>query len=160
MSFNRKIQIQLIKTMISHTQHEFKYLFICIIIFVAIPLTSISLISFPVYAHPIPILFKPKPNEIIDIKSSVPNEIIISFTERLESKASVIKVMDSNNTRVDNNDLKLKSDKVISVSLDKSKLKTGIFTVYWLVLSKDDGFITKGLFYFSIVKEKNHYTTE
>jgi hypothetical protein len=34
--------------------------------------------------------------------------------------------------------------------LDKSKLSDGIFSVSWLVLSRDDGNITKGTYVFSI----------
>ena len=81
----------------------------------------------------------------------MPNEVTITFTERPEIKASSIQVMDFKNERVDNNDLKLaESVKSLSVSLDKMKLKSGKYTINWLVLSKDDGFITKASYAFSI----------
>ena len=59
--------------------------------------------------------------------------------------------MNLNNERIDNYDLKISgSDKSLSVSLDKSKLVSGDYTIKWLVFSKDDGFITKGSYIFSI----------
>jgi copper resistance protein C len=77
--------------------------------------------------------------------------VVITFTERPELKASKIQVMDFKNERIDNQDLKLvESEKSLAVSLDKSKLMSGIYTVKWVVLSKDDGFITKGSYTFSI----------
>ncbi len=64
--------------------------------------------------------------------------------------------MNLNNERIDNHDLKLAgSDKSLSVSLDKSKLISGDYTIQWLVLSKDDGFITKGSYIFSIGRTKS-----
>ena len=55
---------------------------------------------------------------------------------------------------MDNNDLKTLSndERTLSVSLDKSKLIPGIYTVNWIVLSKDDGHITKGSYVFSITE--------
>ena len=51
--------------------------------------------------------------------------------------------MDSNGTRIDDNDLKIgNSEKSLTVSLNKSKLVSGFF-VKWFVLSKGDGLITK-----------------
>lgn len=64
--------------------------------------------------------------------------------------------MNLNDERIDNYDLKLVgSEKSLSVSLDKSKLITGDYTVKWLVLSKDDGSITKGTYIFSITNTKS-----
>jgi copper resistance protein C len=53
--------------------------------------------------------------------------------------------MDFKNQRIDKYDLKLAgSDKLLSIFLDKSKLKSGANIMQWLVLSKDDSFITSG----------------
>ena len=90
-------------------------------------------------------------NDGISSIKTIPNEVTITFTERPEIKASSIRVMDFNNERVDNQDLKLaNSDKSLSVSLDTMKLKAGTYTINWLILSKDDGFMTKGTYTFSI----------
>jgi methionine-rich copper-binding protein CopC len=109
----------------------------------------------PVYGHASPTVFNPKPNQTFDVNGqAVPDKITITFTERPELKASNIKVTDSKNTRVDNNDLKTLSndERTLSVSLDKSKTNPGIYTVNWIVLSKDDGHITRGSYVFSITE--------
>jgi copper resistance protein C len=122
-----------------------------IVLFV-ITFSIISNISFlPVYCHPEPFVYAPQPTQIFDPAQSIPSKVVITFTERPELKASKIQVMDFKNERIDNQDLKLvESEKSLVVSLDKSKLMSGIYTVKWVVLSKDDGFITKGSYTFSI----------
>lgn len=112
-------------------------------------MTNISFL--PVYCHPKPFVYAPQPTQIFDPAQSIPSKVVITFTERPELKASKIQVMDFKNERIDNQDLKLvESEKSLAVSLDKSKLMSGIYTVKWVVLSKDDGFITKGSYTFSI----------
>ncbi len=127
--------------------------FLSIAMFAVVYLTCIYLFLFPVYGHPSPINYKPQPNQIINTSQAFPSEVTITFTERLEPRASSIKVMDSNNERIDNKDLKLAgSDNALSVSLDKSKITPGTYTINWLILSKDDGYITKGVYVFSFVE--------
>ncbi|MBA2267788.1 MAG: copper resistance protein CopC [Thermoproteota archaeon] len=112
-------------------------------------LTSVSLL--PVFGHASPVTYLPQPNEIIDSSKSVLDHVTIKFTENPEPRASSIKVMNSNNERVDNNDFKASdSDKSLSVTLGSSKIIPGVYTVNWLVLSKDDGHITKGSYVFSV----------
>ena len=114
-----------------------------------------SMFLLPVYGHASPTVFNPKPNQAFDVNGqAVPDKTTITFTERPEIKASNIKVTDSKNTRVDNNDLKTLSndERTLSVSLDKSKVTPGIYTVNWIVLSKDDGHITRGSYVFSITE--------
>lgn len=97
-----------------------------------------------------PITYNPTPNSIFDSAQSLPDKVTIVFTERPEIKASSIKVLNSNNERIDTNDLTmLDADKTIAISLDKSKITPGIYTVNWAVLSKDDGHITKGSYVFT-----------
>jgi len=112
-----------------------------------------SLLYLPVYGHASPITYEPSPNQIIDSVQSVPDKVTIKFTESPEPRASSIKVVNSNNERMDNNDVQvLDSDKSLSVSLDKSKIIPGVYTVNWIVLSKADGHITKGSYVFSVVE--------
>ena len=121
-----------------------------------------SMFFLPVYGHASPTVFNPKPNQTFDINGQpVPDKITITFSERPEIKASNIKVTDSKNTRVDNNDLKTLSndERTLSVSLGKSKIIPGIYTVNWIVLSKDDGHITKGSYVFSITENNNQQQT-
>ncbi len=55
-----------------------------------------------VYGHASPVTYEPSPNEIIDSVQSVPDKVTISFTESPEPRASSIKVVNSNNERIDN----------------------------------------------------------
>ncbi len=120
-------------------------------------LTSVSLL--PVFGHASPVTYLPEPNEIIDSPKSVPDQVTIAFTENPEPRASSIKIMNSNNERIDNNDLRASdSNKSLSVTLDSSKVIPGVYTVNWLVLSKDDGHITKGSYVFSV--EDNNSRTQ
>ena len=72
-------------------------------------LTSVSLL--PVFGHASPVTYSPAPNEIIDSLKSIPDQVIITFTENPEPRASNIKIMNSNNERIDNNDLKASDSK-------------------------------------------------
>ena len=125
-----------------------------------------SLSFLQVYGHASPITYVPSPNEIIDSVQSVPDKVTISFTESPEQRASSIKIVNSNNERIDNNDLQvLDAEKSLSISLDKSKVVPGTYTTDWLVLSKQDGHITKGSYVFSVAdsnvqnKEQQQNTT-
>ena len=128
-----------------------------VVVLFAITFSIVNGILFlPIYCHPNPLSYEPQPNQIIDLIQTLPDKVAITFTERPELKASSIRVMNLNNERIDNHDLKLAgSDKSLSVSLDKSKLISGDYTIQWLVLSKDDGFITKGSYIFSIGRTKS-----
>jgi methionine-rich copper-binding protein CopC len=121
-----------------------------VIVFALLYVVGTGLSLFPVYGHASPITYNPSPNKVFDSPQSLPDKVTITFTESPEVRASSIKVLNSNNERVDGNDLKiLDSDKTLSVSFDKSKITPGIYTVNWAVLSKDDGHITKGSYVFT-----------
>ena len=110
-----------------------------------------SLLISQVYGHASPITYEPSPNEIIDSIQSLPDKVTISFTENPEPRASSIKIVNSINERMDKNDLQvLDAEKSLSISLDKSKVVSGTYTTDWLVLSKQDGHITKGFYVFSV----------
>lgn len=127
-----------------------------VIVFAILFIIGNGLSSLQVYGHASPITYVPKPNEIIDSVQSTPDKLTISFTESPEPRASSVKVINSNNERIDNNDLQVSdSDKSLSVSLDKSKVVPGIYTTDWLVLSKEDGHITRGSYVFSIAENNS-----
>ncbi|CAN5679201.1 hypothetical protein BH23THE1_BH23THE1_24660 [soil metagenome] len=127
-----------------------------VIVFAILFIMGNGLSSLQVYGHASPITYVPKPNEIIDSVQSTPDKLTISFTESPEPRASSIKVINSNNERIDNNDLQVSdSDKSLSVSLDTSKVVPGTYTTDWLVLSKEDGHITRGSYVFSIVENNS-----
>ena len=122
-----------------------------IVAFALLYVVGTGLSFFPVYGHANPITYNPSPNKIFDSPQSLPDKVTITFTERPELKASSIKVLNPNNERIDGNDLKIAdSDKTLSVSIDKTKITPGIYTVNWETLSKDDGHITKGSYVFTV----------
>lgn len=121
-----------------------------IVFFALLYVVGTGMSFFPVYGHANPVTYDPSPNKVFDSSQSLPDKVTITFSEKPEVKASSIKVLNSNNERIDNNDLKITdSDRTLSVSIDKSKITPGIYTVNWAALSKDDGHITKGSYVFS-----------
>lgn len=127
--------------------------FLVVIIIVA---TTVTFYSSPAYGHANPVSYSPSANAVITSQQqdnkSLPNKVVILFSERPEPKVSYIHVTNSKNERVDNNDFKItgKNDREATVTLDTSKLSNGVYTVSWLVLSRDDGHITKGSYVFNI----------
>ena len=107
----------------------------------------------PQYGH---VFYSPSANAVITIQQQendlLSDKVVILFSERPEPKISFIHVTNSKNERVDNNDFKItgKNDRGATVSLDKNKLSDGVYSVSWLVMSRDDGIITKGTYLFSI----------
>jgi methionine-rich copper-binding protein CopC len=117
--------------------------------------TIISLYTGTAYGHATPVSYSPPANTVISMQQqgeSLPDKVVILFSERPEPKVSYIHVTDSENKRVDNNDFKItgKNDREATVTLDNSKLSDGVYSVSWLVLSRDDGHITKGSYVFNI----------
>jgi methionine-rich copper-binding protein CopC len=108
--------------------------------------------SIPVLGHANPVLYDPPSNSIFQLDQLLPSNITILFSERPEPKVSYIHILNSNNERIDNNDFKIigKDERGASVTLDSTKLSSGTYTISWLVLSKDDGHITKGSYVFTI----------
>ena len=133
-----------------------KAFFLVTILFTILCLTGNYMLFMPVSGHAGPIAYQPQPNQIINSTHVLPDEVVITFTERPELKVSIIRVTDFSDTSIDNNDLKVgDSERVLTVTLNKSKLIFGDYTINWLVLSKDDGFITKGSYVFSYTQDDN-----
>ncbi|WP_148686292.1 copper resistance CopC family protein [Candidatus Nitrosocosmicus hydrocola] len=134
------------------------YLLFSTITVVTLFLLGSMLLGLNAHGHASPISYIPKPNEVINLGNGnpPPNTVAITFTETPEPRASSINVVNSNNERIDNDDLKVsEADKSISISLDQAKLIPGIYTADWLVLSTDDGHITKGTYVFTVEGESN-----
>ena len=130
-----------------------------IVFFALLYVVGTGMSFFPVYGHANPVTYDPSPNKVFDSSQSLPDKVTITFSEKPEVKASSIKVLNSNNERIDNNDLKITdSDRTLSVSIDKSKITPGIYTVNWAALSKDDGHITKGSYVFSFDNKSTQQT--
>jgi methionine-rich copper-binding protein CopC len=123
--------------------------------FFGVFMLNISLYSDAAFGHATPVSYSPPANAVFSMQQqgkSLPDKVIIFFSERPEPKVSYIHVTDSENKRVDNNDFKItgQNDREATVTLDKSKLSDGVYSVSWLVLSRDDGHITKGSYVFNI----------
>ena len=108
--------------------------------------------SINVFGHANPVLYNPPSNSIFQLDQLLPTNVTIIYSERPETKASYIHVLNSLSERVDNNDFKIigQNERGAVVTLDSTKLSNGTYTVSWLVLSKDDGHITKGSYVFTI----------
>ena len=128
-------------------------------------MTNISLYSGAAYGHATPVSYSPPVNAVISMQQqgmSLPDKVVILFSERPEPKVSYIHVTDSENKRVDNNDFKItgQNDREATVTLDKSKLSNEVYSVSWLVLSRDDGHITKGSYVFNIQPPQSQQSQE
>ena len=116
-----------------------------------------NLIPQNVYSHANPTSYTPQSNSVVGENGTLPEKVVIAYTERPEPKASYIHVTNSDNERVDKNDYEVSSNnpRESSISMDTSKLEPGIYTVSWLALSMDDGHITKGSYVFTVSTGSN-----
>jgi putative copper export protein/methionine-rich copper-binding protein CopC len=106
----------------------------------------------PAYGHAIPSTFSIEPNSILQ-KDSIPSQLVISFSERPDPRISYIRVVNSENQRIDNNDFTISDSnpRQAMVTLDTSKLEEdGVYTVSWRALSLDDGHIAQGSYVFGV----------
>jgi methionine-rich copper-binding protein CopC len=126
------------------------------VVVIMITATTVSFYSNPAFGHANPVFYFPSANAVITKQQQeydlLPDKVVILFSERPEPKVSYIHVTNSKNERIDNNDFKTtgKYDRGATVSLDKNRLSDGVYSVSWLVMSRDDGIITKGAYQFSI----------
>jgi methionine-rich copper-binding protein CopC len=131
-------------------------------IIITILLSAIlHLVPIDVFGHANPISYNPPSNSVFQLNQSLPNNVTILYSERPDEKISYIHVLNSQNERIDNNDFKIvgENERGASVTLDSNKLSSGTYTISWLVLSKDDGHITKGSYVFSIMDALSTITT-
>jgi putative copper export protein/methionine-rich copper-binding protein CopC len=103
------------------------------------------------YGHAIPSTYSIEPNSILQ-RDSVPSQLVISFSERPDPKISYIRVVNSQNDRIDNDDFTISGSnpRQATVTLDKTKLEDGVYTVSWRALSLDDGHIAQGSYVFGV----------
>jgi methionine-rich copper-binding protein CopC len=95
------------------------------------------------YGHAIPTTYSIEPNSILQ-SDSIPSELVITFSERPDPQISYIRVVNSQNERIDNNDFTVSDSnpRQAAVTLDTSILEEdGVYTVSWRALSLDDGHI-------------------
>jgi copper transport protein len=104
------------------------------------------------YGHAIPSTYSIQPNSILE-KGSIPSQLVISFSERPDPQTSYIRVTNSQNERIDNDDFTISGSnpRQAAVTLDTSKLEEdGVYTVSWRALSLDDGHIAQGSYVFGV----------
>jgi methionine-rich copper-binding protein CopC len=121
-----------------------------------------NLIPLSVYSHANPTSYTPQSNSVVGENGTLPEKVVIVYSERPEPIASYIRVTNSDNERVDKNDYEVSSNnpRESSISMDTSKLEPGIYTVSWLALSRDDGHITKGSYVFTVSTGANRSETD
>jgi len=78
-----------------------------------------------------------------------PNEITLTFTERLEPAFSSVRVLDAKGKQVDNGDARIASADATSLHVTLRALAAGRYRVIWRVLSID-AHVTKGEFTFDV----------
>ena len=123
-----------------------------VVAWIFIIIVIITQLTAPAYGHAIPSTFSIEPNSILD-KSSVPSQLVMSFSERPDPKISYIHVVNSQNERVDNDDFTITglNGRQATVTLDKTKLEEdGVYTVSWRAMSLDDGHIAQGSYVFGV----------
>jgi putative copper export protein/methionine-rich copper-binding protein CopC len=116
------------------------------------PASTIQNILPAAYGHAIPSTYSIEPNSILQ-RESTPSELVISFSERPDPEISYIRVTNSENERIDNDDFTVSGSnpRQAAVTLDTSKLGAdGVYTVSWRALSLDDGHIAQGSYVFGL----------
>jgi copper transport protein len=116
-----------------------------VFLIVIIPLFYLPEIT-TVKGHAIPDSYTLKPNSLLEKSESFPSSISILFSERPEPKISHIHVTNSEGERMDNNDFKItgENDRRGTVTVDKDRIRDGIYSISWNTLSLDDGHVAKG----------------
>jgi putative copper export protein/methionine-rich copper-binding protein CopC len=106
----------------------------------------------PAYGHATPSTYSIEPNSILQ-SDPAPSELVISFSERPDPQISYIRVTNSQNERIDNDDFTVSDSnpRQATVTLDTTKLEEdGVYTVSWRALSLDDGHIAQGSYVFGV----------
>lgn len=104
------------------------------------------------YGHAVPTTYSIEPNSVLQT-DSVPSELVITFSERPDPQISYIRVTNSQNERIDNDDFTISDSnpRHATVTLDETKLEEdGVYTVSWRALSLDDGHIAQGSYVFGV----------
>ena len=90
----------------------------------------------------------PAPNSVLE---APPSRITIWFTEPLEPSFSTIEVLDSQGTRVDNDDSAVDPrDPTVMYVTMPDEMPNGTYTVAWRNLSTVDGHTIRGTFFYSV----------
>ncbi len=99
--------------------------------------------AFPslLFAHATPISYTP---DLGATELSIPSEVTVHFTERIELDASSLTVFDPNGEEVQVGKGTITGDDKRSMTVPIRDAGEGVYTVSWQVVSVDDGHFTKG----------------
>ncbi len=114
---------------------------------IIVSIIAIILNSNYAYAHPLLIESDPANLERL---SSAPSRVVIVFSEPVEARFSWIRVYDSSNNRVDNNDTNYVDNNPTKLGVTLRPLDDGLYTVNTRVLSQVDGHIVDYTFIFMV----------
>ena len=101
------------------------------------------------YAYAHPLLIESDPANLQRL-SSAPSSVVIVFSEPVEARFSWIRVYDSSNNRVDNNDTNYVDNNPTKLGVTLKPLSDGLYTVNTRVLSQVDGHIVDYTFIFIV----------
>jgi copper transport protein len=100
-----------------------------------------------VWAHAVPRTTLPAANAVLQ---EAPHDIAIRFSERVEARASSLRVFDAHGTRLDDGTAAVDSGDPWLYRLTLPPLGAGVYTVSWRVMSADDGHVTEGAYVFVV----------
>ena len=102
---------------------------------VSLALATLFIAAVPAFGHATPTKMTPAPNSTV----SAPTEISMIFTEALEPKFSVIKLLDSTGNVVSKQASVLDPANSRHMTLALPRLAPGVYTVQWTSSAADDG---------------------
>ena len=108
---------------------------------------ALTLSDATAFAHAELASAKPPANGTVQ---AAPTEILITFTEEVESKFSTIEVLDSKNQRVDRGKPETMPNDAKTLRIAVTPLSAGTYKVNWQTVSSDDSHKTKGTYEFTI----------
>jgi copper transport protein len=100
-----------------------------------------------VWAHAVPRTTLPAANAVLQ---EAPPEITIRFSERVEPRASSLRVFDAYGTRLDDGMAAIVPTDPWLYRVTLPPVEVGVYTVSWRVMSADDGHITEGAYVFVV----------
>ncbi len=121
-----------------------KVILILLVIFPSLIYTSLINSA---YAHPLIVKSEPSNAERL---ATPPSSIAITFSEPVELRFSWIRVYDSENNRVDNNDTHYLDNNPSRLGVTLRPLSDGVYTVNTRVLSQVDGHVVDSTFVFIV----------
>ena|GEM_PF-860114 len=98
-------------------------------------------------AHAIVESSEPRSSEVV---SSVPDQILVRFTEHVDDSYSRLQLFDANGNEVGGTELTRGEDNYTLVLKLPGDLPHGTYSVLWRTLSEDDGHTSQGYFAFTI----------